>query len=344
LIEEKVLGTEEPERRITSPAPQEDENVQESLRPVKFDEFIGQSSLKEKLKIFIEAANQRNEALDHVLLSGQPGLGKTTFARIISQHLHSNFIITSGPAIERQGDLAAILTNLGPRDLLFVDEIHRLKLPVEEILYSAMEDFKLDIIVGKGPEARTLRLDLPPFTLVGATTRAGLLSAPLRDRFGIMANFDYYSPAELARIVKRSAGLLGITVTMDAAMELATRSRGTPRIANRLLKRVRDIAQVRGDAEVGLTRAKEALELLHVNEKGLEKIDLRILNVLTEHYQGAPVGLSTLSISVGEAEDTIEEVYEPYLIQLGFLERTPRGRRITARGQAYYEDWKQKSG
>ncbi|PCJ15755.1 MAG: Holliday junction branch migration DNA helicase RuvB [Candidatus Cloacimonadota bacterium] len=320
------------------------EDVQvESLRPLIFDDFLGQVELKKKLNIFIEAANQRTEALDHVLLSGPPGLGKTTFSKIISNSLRTNFVVTSGPAIERQGDLAAILTNLGPRDVLFIDEIHRLKLPVEEILYSAMEDFKLDIIVGKGPDARNLRIDLPPFTLVGATTKSGLLSAPLRDRFGILGQFEFYNKQELSKIVTRSASILDIKIEKDGALEIASRSRGTPRIANRLLKRVRDVAQVKGRKSIDLETSCEALALLNVNGLGLEVLDLKILKILCEVYEGNAVGLSTLAISVGEEDETISEVCEPYLIQLGFIERTPRGRKSTLRGTKYYNNWKKEN-
>jgi len=326
--------------RIISPHNLREDLGQDRLRPLNFDEFIGQDELKEKLKIFIKAALQRDEALDHVLLAGPPGLGKTTFSKIIANESQTNFVITSGPAIERQGDLAAILTNLAPRDVLFIDEIHRLRLPVEEILYSAMEDYKLDIIVGKGPEARTLRIDVQPFTLVGATTRAGLLSAPLRDRFGILANFEFYNENDLSNIIQRSARILGVSIEEVAALELAGRSRGTPRITNRLLRRVRDVAQVRGEGVIGSKTTHDALAILNVNEQGLEKLDMKILSVLVETYEGAPVGLSTLAISVGENEETIAEVCEPFLIQLGFVERTPRGRRITAHGRRYFEDWK----
>ncbi|MCO4781430.1 MAG: Holliday junction branch migration DNA helicase RuvB [Candidatus Cloacimonetes bacterium] len=327
------------DERLTSPIELGEDVQVESLRPLVFEDFLGQTELKEKLDIFIQAANQRTEALDHVLLSGPPGLGKTTFAKIIANSLCTNFVITSGPAIERQGDLAAILTNLGPRDVLFIDEIHRLKLPVEEILYSAMEDYKLDIIVGKGPDARNLRIDLPPFTLVGATTKSGLLSAPLRDRFGILGQFEFYNKEQLAQIVTRSASILEIKIEKDGALEIASRSRGTPRIANRLLKRVRDVAQVKGRKSVDLQVSCEALALLNVNELGLEVLDLKILKVLCEVYEGNPVGLSTLSISVGEDDETISEVCEPYLIQLGFVERTPRGRKSTPKGNRYYQKW-----
>jgi Holliday junction DNA helicase RuvB len=322
----------------------EDETGFECLRPDNFVDFCGQNELKTQLEIFISAANQRQEALDHVLLSGPPGLGKTTFARIISGQLKANFSVTSGPAIERQGDLAAILTNLSPRDVLFIDEIHRLRQPVEEVLYSAMEDFKLDIIVGKGPEARSLRLDLPPFTLIGATTKSGMLSAPLRDRFGILGHFEYYPAEILAQILIRSARLLEVKLEPEAAGEIARRSRGTPRIANRLLRRVRDFSQVVKNSEdataINLETARNALFMLEVDEKGLNNLDLKILRVLEELHEGGAIGLSTLAISVGEEEETIAEVCEPFLIQTGFLERTPRGRRITNGGRKYYTEWK----
>ena len=338
MLEDNAIDlerTDTMDTRIISPHSLREDLQTDTLRPLNFEEFVGQDDLKNKLKIFIEAANMRSEPLDHVLLAGPPGLGKTTFSKIIANEVRSNFVITSGPAIERQGDLAAVLTNLAQGDVLFIDEIHRLKLPVEEVLYSAMEDFKLDIVVGKGPEARTLRIDLPGFTLVGATTRSGLLSAPLRDRFGILANFEFYEEKDLAGIIHRSASLLDVTIEEDACLELARRSRGTPRITNRLLKRVRDVAQVKGEGVINLEITKEALDLLHVNESGLEKLDLKILDVLKDSHEGAAVGLSTLSISVGEDEGTIAEVCEPFLIQLGFIERTPRGRKITLKGMNY---------
>ena len=342
MIEDNALSSdlEDEKERLLSPENQSEDQGLDSLRPSRFDEFMGQADLKSRLEIFIQAANQRGEPLDHVLLSGPPGLGKTTFARIISSELGANFVITAGPAIEKPGDLAAVLTNLAPPDVLFIDEIHRLRLPIEEILYSSMEDFKLDIIVGKGPEARTLRIDLPPFTLVAATTRAGLLSSPLRDRFGILSNFEFYETESLAQILTRSAGILKVPIQEEAAWELASRSRGTPRIANRLLKRVRDVAQVKKRDCIDRPITQEALDLLLVNEQGLEKLDLKILEVLHRVHEDRAVGLSTLAISVGEDEETISAVYEPYLIQLGFLERTPQGRRITPAGTRYFEETK----
>jgi holliday junction DNA helicase RuvB len=343
MIEDNALVDSTRERvdtRIVSPQVLEEDLGSDQLRPLRFQEFIGQASLRSRLEIFIKAANLRRESLDHVLLSGPPGLGKTTFAKIISNELSSGFVVTSGPAIERQGDLAAILTNLAPRDVLFIDEIHRLKLPVEEILYAAMEDYKLDIIVGKGPDARTLRIDLPPFTLVGATTKSGLLSAPLRDRFGISGVFEFYESEELAQVLRRSAQILKIKLDRDASVELASRSRGTPRIANRLLRRVRDVIQVAGKDSIDSDSALESLNTLLINERGLEPLDLKILQVLADSGEDRAVGLSTLAISVGEDDETISEVCEPYLIQLGFVERTPQGRKITLRGAHYYSEWK----
>ncbi|MBW7874879.1 MAG: Holliday junction branch migration DNA helicase RuvB [Candidatus Cloacimonetes bacterium] len=323
--------------RIVSPVESFEDAQEASLRPLTLDDFLGQEHLRKKLGIFIEAANQRSEAMDHVLLSGPPGLGKTTFSRIIANHLRAHCHVTSGPAIERQGDLAAILTNLQPRDVLFIDEIHRLKTVVEEVLYSAMEDYKLDIIVGKGPDARTLRLDLPRFTLIGATTKSGLLSSPLRDRFGILGQFEFYDEALLARIVCRSSGILGIGIDEAGALAIARRSRGTPRIANRLLRRVRDVAQIQKVSVITESVAATALELLNVDKMGLDQLDLKILNVLCRVHEGQPIGLNTLAISVGEEEETIAEVCEPYLIQIGFMERTPRGRKVTLKGQTYFE-------
>lgn len=320
------------ERRIVDSRPLAgDIFVDQKLRPQTLEDYIGQEDLKRNLKVFIEAAKTRNEALDHVLFYGAPGLGKTTLACIIANELGVNIKATSGPVLERPGDLAAILTTLNPRDVLFVDEIHRLNRVVEEILYPAMEDYHLDLIVGQGPSARTMRISLPPFTLVGATTRAGLLTPPLRDRFGVSMRLDFYKVEELHRIILRSADVLKIPVHNEAALEIAKRARGTPRIANRLLKRVRDFAEVEGDGTVTLEIAKKALKLLDVDENGLDKMDRFILLTIIEKFQGGPIGIESLSVAVSEEKDTLEEVYEPYLIQEGFLKRTPRGRVVTPR-------------
>ncbi len=297
----------------------EDTDTELSLRPHALDEYIGQEKNKEILKIYIEAVKLRGDCLDHVLLYGPPGLGKTTLSGIIANELGVNFRVTSGPAIEKQGDLAALLTNLAEGDVLFIDEIHRLSRNIEEILYPAMEDFKLDIIIGKGPAARSIHLPLPRFTLIGATTRAGQLTTPLRDRFGVLLKLELYTPSELAEIVTRSAGILGVPITEDGALEIASRSRGTPRIANRFLKRVRDFAQVKGDGEIDLETAREALSLLDVDELGLDNTDRRMLETIIKFYDGGPVGLETLAATVGEEAITIEDVYEPYLMQIGFL-------------------------
>lgn len=304
----------------------EDIDVENSLRPKSLDDYLGQEKAKEQLKIFIEAAKSRNEQLDHVLLYGPPGLGKTTLASIIANEMSVNLRITSGPAIERAGDLAAILTNLNENDVLFIDEIHRINRSVEEVLYSAMEDFCLDIIIGKGPSARSIRLDLPKFTLIGATTRAGMLTNPLRDRFGVICKLDYYTVDELAKIVVRSSEILGAEIQIGGATEIARRSRGTPRIANRLLKRVRDYAQVRADGNITDDVANKALELLGVDSLGLDYVDEKLLMTIIQKFRGGPVGLDTLAASIGEDRNTIEDVYEPYLLQLGFINRGPRGR------------------
>jgi Holliday junction DNA helicase RuvB len=321
------------ERVISANLMMEDTAVELSLRPRYLSEYIGQAQAKENLKIYIEAAKMRKEALDHVLLYGPPGLGKTTLSNIIANELGVNIRTTSGPAIERQGDLAAILTNLQEGDVLFIDEIHRLHRTVEEVLYPAMEDFALDIMIGKGPSARSVRLDLPHFTLIGATTRAGLLSAPLRDRFGVVSRLEYYTIDELTYIVSRAADILQVQIVGDAAEEIGKRSRGTPRIANRLLKRVRDYAQVRGDGMITREMAQLALQLIQVDDIGLDQIDHKMLKAIITSFQGGPVGLDTIAATIGEESQTIEDVYEPYLLQIGFLQRTPRGR--VATHQAY---------
>ena len=317
------------EVRLVGGGDREEDVWQYSLRPKYFNEYIGQREAKDNLNIYIQATKQRGEALDHVLLYGPPGLGKTTLAGIIANELGVNFRITSGPAIEKAGDLAAILTNLDEHDVLFIDEIHRLSRSVEEVLYSAMEDYALDIIIGKGPSARSVGIDLPKFTLVGATTRAGALAAPLRDRFGIVSRLEYYKQEELEFIVTRAADILNIGIEQAGASEIARRSRGTPRIANRLLKRVRDFAQVVGNGVITADIADEALKRLHVDKMGLDRIDRRVLKCIIENYDGGPVGIETIAAAVSEERDTIEDVYEPYLMQLGFLGRTPRGRVAT---------------
>ena len=321
-----MFDFQDEDRIITSTMKNEDIDVENSLRPKSLDDYLGQEKAKEQLKIFIEAAKSRNEQLDHVLLYGPPGLGKTTLASIIANEMGVNLRITSGPAIERAGDLAAILTNLNENDVLFIDEIHRINRSVEEVLYSAMEDFCLDIIIGKGPSARSIRLDLPKFTLIGATTRAGMLTNPLRDRFGVICKLDYYTVDELAKIVVRSSEILGAEIQIGGATEIARRSRGTPRIANRLLKRVRDYAQVRADGNINDDVANKALELLGVDSLGLDYVDEKLLMTIIQKFRGGPVGLDTLAASIGEDRNTIEDVYEPYLLQLGFINRGPRGR------------------
>jgi Holliday junction DNA helicase RuvB len=318
------------ENRIVSTSySSEDSDTDVSLRPKTLEDYIGQDKVKENLKVYIDAAKMRSESLDHVLLYGPPGLGKTTLSNIIANEMGVNIRVTSGPAIEKQGDLAALLTNLNEGDVLFIDEIHRLSRSVEEILYPAMEDFALDIIIGKGPSARSIRIDLPRFTLIGATTRAGQLTTPLRDRFGVVLKLDLYTPDQLATIVTRSAGILGIDITEEGAYEIASRSRGTPRIANRLLKRVRDFAQVKGSDVIDNVIAQYALDKLEIDGLGLDATDKRMLETIIKFYDGGPVGLETLAATIGEEAVTLEDVYEPYLMQIGYLSRTPRGRCVT---------------
>ena len=321
--------SQRPERTLTPAIKDEDISFELNLRPRTFSEFVGQEKIKENLKVFITATKQRNEPLDHVLFCGPPGLGKTTLAAIIANELTVNIRSTSGPVLERPGDLAAILTNLSDFDILFIDEIHRLPRIVEEVLYPAMEDYQLDIIIGQGPNARTLKLNLPKFTLIGATTRTGLLTSPLRDRFGVINRLEFYEPLELKKIVLRSAGILGIEIKDDASLEIAMRSRGTPRISNRLLRRIRDFAQVKGDGTINLKMTKESLLSLDVDEKGLDDVDRKLLTTIIEKFGGGPVGVDTLSAAMREDKETLEDVYEPYLLQEGFLERTPRGRLAT---------------
>jgi Holliday junction DNA helicase RuvB len=319
-----------------NPSFTDDEKVVDlSVRPKSLDEFIGQEDVKNRLSIFIEAAKKRGDSLDHVLLYGPPGLGKTTLANIMSHELGVGLQATSGPVMERPGDLAAILTNLSDKDVLFADEIHRMNHIVEEALYPAMEDFQLDLLIGQGPSAKTVKLDLPHFTLVGATTRAGLLTSPLRDRFGVVVRLDFYNAKELATIVKRSAGLLDIAIKDEGAFEIARRSRGTPRIANRLLRRVRDFAQVKADGVITTNVAKDALKLLEIDEMGLDQMDRKILTTIIDKFNGGPVGVETISAAISEEKDTIEDVYEPFLIQSGYLNRTPRGRMVTSSAYDY---------
>ena len=318
-----------PEREISSDIKEDEGGFELSIRPKSFEDFVGQERIKENLKVFIEAARQRKEALDHVLFCGPPGLGKTTLANIIASELGVDIKVTSGPVLERPGDLVAILTNLGPMDILFIDEIHRLPRIAEEVLYPAMEDYQLDIIIGQGPSARTLKLSLPKFTLVGATTRTGLLTSPLRERFGVISRLEFYMPEEIEKILSRSVRILNSKIETDASGEIARRSRGTPRVANRLLRRIRDFAQVKGDGIIDVSIAKEALGAMEVDDMGFDNMDRRLMLTIIEKYNGGPVGLDTLAASIQEEKNTIEDVYEPYLLQKGFIERSPRGRMAT---------------
>jgi len=332
----RVMERREDDRIISGTSQIEDE-TEISLRPNKLETFVGQDRVKENLAVFIEAARQRKEALDHVLLYGPPGLGKTSLAHIIANELGVSIRTTSGPAIERQGDLVAILTNLDPGDVFFIDEIHRLSRTVEEVLYPAMEDRSVDIVIGKGPAARSVRLDLSPFTLVGATTRAGMLTSPLRDRFGVICRLEFYEDQELYNIVNRAASILGVQIVPEAAMEIAKRSRGTPRVSNRLLRRVRDFAQVKANGKITHSVAAEALDMLEVDPLGLDRIDRMLLLTILEKFDGGPVGVETLAAAIGEETETIEDVYEPFLMQLGLLKRTPRGRTVTAQTYRYFD-------
>lgn len=336
MIEREVENIPK-ERLVDADAPVEEREIEVGLRPQSLSDFVGQDQLKENLSIFIEAAKKREEPIEHVLLYGNPGLGKTTLAHIIANEMGSQIRVTSGPALERVGDLAAILSNLGRGDILFIDEIHRMNKTIEEVLYPAMEDYALDIIVGKGPTARTLRLSLEKFTIIGATTRLSLLSSPLRDRFGAIHHLNFYEDDHMSKIVSRSAGLLDVSIDQEASDKLATRSRRTPRIANRLLKRVRDYAQVKGDGHISEDLCHNALDMLNVDHMGLDQTDIRIMKTIVEKFNGGPVGLSTIAAATQEEIQTIEDVHEPFLIQIGFLQRTPRGRVVTERGYKHLE-------
>lgn len=330
--------TSDKDTRLTSGMSdgKEDDAIDATLRPLRFSDFVGQETLKENLGVFVEAAKMRGEALDHILFCGPPGLGKTTLSRILASELGVGIQTTSGPVLEKKGDLAGNLTNLAEREILFIDEIHRLNRVVEEALYPAMEDFVFDIMIGEGPAARSIRLTLKPFTLVGATTRAGMLTSPMHARFGYVCRLNYYTPEELQSIIVRSAGILGVQCGPDAALELGKRARGTPRVANRLLRRCRDVAQVKGDGKISLAVVNKTLSMLGVDQQGLDEMDRNILQSMIDHYGGGPVGLSTIAVVVGEEPDTIEEVYEPYLIQSGYLKRTPRGREVTMKTYRYF--------